>query len=154
MDKTIPLCCKTQIFEVMAICLPGFFSLEVSETYSISLVLTALWFHIHLPKFYLQENKNTTAFTIFPLYNKITRASLVAHSKESTCNVGDPGPIPGLGRSPGGGHEKLCQFSCLENPHGQRSLGSYSPWGCKESDMIERLSITRYSQCIISSNRL
>ena len=32
------------------------------------------------------------------------------------------------------------QYSCLENPHGQRSLAVYSPWGCKESDMTERLS--------------
>ena len=29
------------------------------------------------------------------------------------------------------------QYSCLENPHGQRSLAGYSPWGCKESDTIE-----------------
>ena len=29
------------------------------------------------------------------------------------------------------------QCSCLENPHGQRSLVGYSPWDCKESDMIE-----------------
>ena len=37
--------------------------------------------------------------------------------KESTCNVGDPGVIPGWGRSPGGrGHGKLLQYSCLENP--------------------------------------
>ena len=34
----------------------------------------------------------------------------------------------------------LLQYSCLENPHGQRSLAGYSPWGCKESDMIEGLS--------------
>ena len=36
--------------------------------------------------------------------------------KESTCNVGDLGSIPGLGRSPGGGHGKPLQYSCLENP--------------------------------------
>ena len=29
------------------------------------------------------------------------------------------------------------QYSCLENPHGQRSLVGYSPWGCNESDMTE-----------------
>ena len=28
-------------------------------------------------------------------------------------------------------------YSCQENPHGQRSLAGYSPWGCKESDMTE-----------------
>ena len=31
-------------------------------------------------------------------------------------------------------------FFCLENPHGQRSLAGYSPWGYKESDTTERLS--------------
>ena len=36
--------------------------------------------------------------------------------KESVCNVGDPGLIPGLGRSPGGGDGNLLQYSCLENP--------------------------------------
>ena len=46
----------------------------------------------------------------------------------------------GLGRSPGGGHGNPFQSSCLENPHGQRSLVGYSPWGRKESDTIELLS--------------
>ena len=43
-------------------------------------------------------------------------------SKECACNVGDLGSIPGLGRSSGGGHSNSLQYSCLENPHGQRSL--------------------------------
>ena len=47
------------------------------------------------------------------------------------------GSIPGLGRSPGGGHGNPLQYSCLENLHGQRSLSGYSPWGRKESDMTE-----------------
>ena len=34
--------------------------------------------------------------------------------KESACNVGDPGLIPGLGRSPGEGNGYPFQFSCLE----------------------------------------
>ena len=50
--------------------------------------------------------------------------------KGSTCNVGDPGSIPGLGRSPGGEHGNPFQYSCLENPHG------YSPWGHKESEQL------------------
>ena len=54
--------------------------------------------------------------------------------KESACNVGDLGLNPGLGRCPGGGHGNPLQYSCLENPHGQRSLVGYSPWGHKESD--------------------
>ena len=35
--------------------------------------------------------------------------------KESACNAGDRGSIPGLGRSPGGGHGNPLQYSCLEN---------------------------------------
>ena len=52
--------------------------------------------------------------------------------KESTCNAGDPGLIPGSGRSPGGGRGNTLQYSCLENPHGQRSLAGYSYWDRKE----------------------
>ena len=57
--------------------------------------------------------------------------------KESTCNAEDLGSIPGLGRSPGGGHGNALQYSCLENPHGQRSLVGYSPRGDKQSDVTE-----------------
>ena len=37
-------------------------------------------------------------------------------SKASACNVGDPGLIPGSGRSPGEGNGNPLQHSCLENP--------------------------------------
>ena len=48
-------------------------------------------------------------------------------------------PVPSLGQEapPGGGHGNPLQYFCLENPHGQRILLDYSPWGCKESDTIE-----------------
>ena len=36
--------------------------------------------------------------------------------KESTCNAGDAGSIPGLRRSPGGGNGNALQYSCLKNP--------------------------------------
>ena len=65
--------------------------------------------------------------------------------KESACNEGDLGSIPGLGRSPGGGHSNPFQYSCLENPHGQRNLVGYGPWGDKELDTTERLSIALIS---------
>ena len=51
--------------------------------------------------------------------------------KESACGVGGLGSIPGLGRSPVGGHGNPLWYSCLENPRGQRSLVDYSPWGCR-----------------------
>ena len=60
--------------------------------------------------------------------------------KESPWNVGDLCLIPGLGRSPGEGHSNPLQYSCLENPHGQRSLVDYSLWGRKESDRTMHIS--------------
>ena len=59
---------------------------------------------------------------------------------ESPCNAGDLGSITGLGRSPGEGHGNPLQYSCLENPHGQRSLVGHSPWGHNESDKTKQLS--------------
>ena len=38
------------------------------------------------------------------------------NSKESTCQAGDVGSIPGLGRSPGEGNGNPLQYSCLETP--------------------------------------
>ena len=108
--------------------------------------------------------------------------------KESSCNSGDPGSIPGLWSSPGGGtgYPLQCfgaslvaqivknlpamqktwlpslgrdgslekglgnslQYSCLENPHIQRSLVGQSPWGRKKSDITEQLSTTHVCVCV------
>ena len=59
--------------------------------------------------------------------------------KNLSANAGDADLIPGLGRSPREGKGYPLQYSGLENPHGQRSLAGYNPWGHKESDTIERL---------------
>ena len=67
--------------------------------------------------------------------------------KESACSAGDLGWIPGWGRPPGGGHGNPLQYSCLKNPHGQRSLVAYSLWGSKESDTTKRLSTAQHSTC-------
>ena len=53
---------------------------------------------------------------------------------ESACNAGDPGLIPGSGRSPGEGIGNPLQYSGLENPM------DYI-WDRKELDTIERLSL-------------
>ena len=50
--------------------------------------------------------------------------------KESACNAGDPGSVPGLGRSPGEENSYPLQYSGLENPMD-------CPWGCKKSEMTE-----------------
>ena len=60
--------------------------------------------------------------------------------KESACNAGYLGLIPGSERSSGEGIGHPLQYSCLENPHGQSSLVGYSPWGRKKSDTTEQLS--------------
>ena len=54
--------------------------------------------------------------------------------KESTCNTGDSGSIPGSGTSPGGGNGNPLQYFFLGNPMGQRSLVDYSPRGRKRAD--------------------
>ena len=62
----------------------------------------------------------------------------------SAYNAGDPGSIPGLGRSPGEGNGNPLQYSCLENPmDGGAMKGCYSPWGRKESDTTEPLHFQR-----------
>ena len=53
--------------------------------------------------------------------------------KESACNLGDLGLIPGLGRCPGGGHGHPLQYSCLENSMDKgawrlRSMGVEKNW--------------------------
>ena len=58
------------------------------------------------------------------------------------------GLILGSGRSPGGGHGNPLQYSCLENPYGQRSLAGYSPLGGKELGMTERLSTAEHSMLL------
>ena len=52
--------------------------------------------------------------------------------KESVCNAGDLGSIPGLGRSPGEGKGHPLQYSGLENSM------DCTPWGRKESDTTEQ----------------
>ena len=51
--------------------------------------------------------------------------------KESACNVGDLGLIPGLGRSPGEGNSYTLQYCCLENSKDRGDLEAYNPWGCR-----------------------
>ena len=58
-------------------------------------------------------------------------ALVVKNPPANAGDIRDVGSIPGLGRSPGGGHSNPLRYSCLENPHGQRSLTDYNLWGCR-----------------------
>ena len=57
--------------------------------------------------------------------------------KESACNAGELGSIPGSGRSLREGHGNPLQYSFPGEPCGQRSLVRYSPWSGKESEATE-----------------
>ena len=60
--------------------------------------------------------------------------------KNLPANAGDEGSVPGLGRSPEEGRGNPLQYSCLENPHGQRSLAGCSLRGHQEWDTAEQLN--------------
>ena len=64
-----------------------------------------------------------------------------SEGKQSACRAGGPASIPGSGRSPGG---RKWLFLPGEF-HGQKSSGSYSPWGRKGSETTERLSLCLFN---------
>ena len=66
--------------------------------------------------------------------------AFMINGKESTCNAGDLDLIPGLGKSPGEGKGYPLQYS-------GEFYGLYRPWGCKESDTTERLSLSPSEAC-------
>ena len=64
--------------------------------------------------------------------------------EEPTCNAGDSGSVPGLGKSPGGGHGNSLQCSCLEN-----SMDGGAWWAIvhrvtKSWTRLNRLSMHRF----------
>ena len=63
-----------------------------------------------------------------------------SEGKESACNAGDLGSIPGLGRSPGEGNGNPLQCSCLENPM-DRGAWRAADRGRRESDVTEHISV-------------
>ena len=68
--------------------------------------------------------------------------------KELVCNAGDPGLIPSLGRSAGEEIGYPLQYSSLENSM------DYSPWGHKELDMTEQLSLSLGWECLSSEDNI
>ena len=71
--------------------------------------------------------------------------SVVKNPPAGAGEAGDTGLIPGFGRSPGGGNWQPTPVLPGES-HGQRSLASYSPWGCKESDTTLHMMIKQNAQ--------
>ena len=65
-------------------------------------------------------------------------ALVVKNSPANAEEVRDLGSIPGLGRSPGGGHGNPLQYSCLENPIDRGAWWATVHGDHKESNMIQR----------------
>ena len=73
-------------------------------------------------------------------------------SKESACNSGDLGSIPGSGRSPEEGNGNPLWYSCLESSMDRGAYTGYSPWGHKELHMTDRLTLFPFS-CLARDQR-
>ena len=69
-----------------------------------------------------------------------------SHNKEPTCIAGDKALIPGLRRSSGEGNSYPTPVFLSEEFHGQRSLAGYNPWGVKESDMTDQLTLSKLAR--------
>ena len=63
-------------------------------------------------------------------------------SKESACNAGDLGSVPGLGRSPGEGNGNPPQYSCLKNSMDRGAWQATVQWGYTELDMTKQHSLS------------
>ena len=109
----------------------------ISPCYSLELCLQMEKFRHSYSKLVDSKDKSVRVWPFDLLENTGLPCS---NGKEYACNAGDLGLVPGLGRSPGRGHGDPLQYSCLENPHGQRCLAGYSPWGYQELDITEQLS--------------
>ena len=64
----------------------------------------------------------------------------MAQSVKTACSAGDPGSIPGSGRSLGEGNGNLLQYSCLENSMGREVWWAKVHGVAKESDTTEQLT--------------
>ena len=97
--------------------------------------ITRMW---KQPKSLSTENRER--FVRYIQWTGASHVALVAKNLPANADLrrfDHKGSIPGSGRPLGGGHGNLLQYSCLQNPHSQRSLAGYSPWGCKQLGMTE-----------------
>ena len=108
-------------------------SLSLSPKASIYPIMLANWASLDINEKSISDLSLRSFFKdIFP----------VADGEKSACNAGDPSSIPGEGRSSGEGNGKPTPVFLPGESPGQRSLAGYSPWGCKELDMTEWLTLS------------
>ena len=102
-------------------------------------------------KWVWMQGVHRESYTKSIAYIKDSRLLCDSDGKKFACTARDLNLIPRSERSPGEGNGYPLQCSCLENPHGQRSLVGYSPWGHKELDATEMTNIdhlTKYHKII------
>ena len=78
----------------------------------------------------------------YPHLCLLFQGSRWSSGEESTCQCRRFRFVPSVTKSPEVGNDNPLLYSCLENPHGQRSLEGYSPWNCKELDTTEHKHTT------------
>ena len=133
--------------DVCIIFYPNFFKTFAQRAPSLGEHLWKSSLKMHSPPWYLLCTSKTLLATIHYSLTKCrynyTGFLGSSAGKESACNAGDLGLIPGP--SPGEGIDYSLQSSWLENTHGHRSLVGYSSWGRKELHTNERLSTAQDS---------
>ena len=87
-----------------------------------------------LSPFYRRETCRTEKLSNLTKVTQLMGFPGGSAGKESACNVGEPGLIPGWGRSPGGGNDNSLQYSCLGNPM-DRGAWQATVHGVAESDI-------------------
>ena len=87
--------------------------IDMNQPQVTTFFLTSLWEHSVLKLFFCGHLEASRSFSTAPQQFLLTTGG--SDGKESSCNIGDAGLIPGSGRSPGGGHGCPLQYSCLEN---------------------------------------
>ena len=117
----------------------GFLNIVEKFTLAGSKISPSFLFYIFANRTYVDAKKNR----FIPIGNCVFTVSSVKDDKQSAYNVGDLNSVPWLGRPP---WRREWQPTLVVLPgelHGQRSLAGYSPWGCRESNMTERLTLKK-----------
>ena len=103
---------------------------NVSDHFSVSVYgVLRNYFTRNQPFCCCKKKLSVESFECFP------GGAVVKNLPANARDTGDTGSLPESGRSHGEGNGSPLQYFCLENPHGQRILKGYSPWGHKESDV-------------------